>query len=248
MINNSTQNISNTSFGASVNMNRQLILNNISKDKKVTSEDISSISKLLDKVDSFSKMKEDSVVDVSTIVDSWQTKIVINVYDKTKRFFHPVVQRVVSLLSRDEIYREKHLSSVKALIKNVDKTRIGIDKITQAIMSSKNIKGGINNNSELRSEDIKKCFENYHFTNYFIKSLDNGYNPTKRIIDLIKAVDKNAKNGTELSINICSKKSEKCNSNHSYFILSYKNGNKVEEKSILLSELFKKPLEDRLIQ
>jgi len=207
-----------------------------------------SISKLLDKVDSFSKMKEDSVVEVSSFVDSWQTKIITNVYDKTKKFFHPVEQRPVSLLARDENYNAKYLKSLKELIQNVDKTRTGIDKITQAVMDSKNIKGIINNNSQLNLEDVKKCFEAHSFTHRFTKSLEEGYNPTKRIVNFIKAIDKNAKNGTEIRLNVIGKRSEKLNSVHSYFVLSCKNGDKVEEKSVLLSEIFKRPLADKMSQ
>jgi len=248
MINNLTQNRSKTPFEASVNMNRQLILKSLSKDKKVTTDDLSSISKLLDKIDSFSKMKEDSVVEVSTIVDHWQTKIITDVYDKTKIFFRPVVQRTVSLLARDENYSEKHLNSVKTLIKNIDKTRKGIDNITQAVMDSKNIKGIINKNSQLNLEDVKKCFEAFSFTHSFTNSLEAGHNPTKKIVNLIKAIDKKAKTGTEIRLNVCDIKNKKNNGSHSYFVVSYKNGDKVEEKSVLLSELFKRSLADKMSQ
>ena len=86
MNNKVSQTPSNISFKASILANRQVILNTLAKDKKLTSNDFSIITKLLDNVDSFSKMKEDSIVEVSSKVDRWQTKIICNVYDKTKKY------------------------------------------------------------------------------------------------------------------------------------------------------------------
>jgi hypothetical protein len=240
MINNLSQNPSNISFKASVIANRQLILSTLSKDKKLTSEDFSVISKFLDKIDSFSKMKEDSIVDVSTKVDSGQSRIICNVYDKTKRFFAPVTQRTVKMLVGEEAYREQHLHSMQMLIKNVAATRNSIDKITNTITNL--------NGKHFDAKNVEKCFEKYDFSTSFIEALNEGFNPTKKIIQMFKAIDKKTKPETEISANILRNRGETNKLSPAYFVLSFKNGEKVEEKRILLSELFKKPLADRLSQ
>ena len=149
-------------------------------------------------------------------------------------------QRTVSLLTGDETYREKHINSLKALIKNVSITRKSVDKIKTDTINLKN--------NHFNAKNVEDCFENSAFTSAFVKSLNESYNPTKKIVNLLKSIDKKTKDGTEISLEIVRKKGPLLASNHQYFVVSFKNGEKVEEKSVLLSELFKKPLEYRLIQ
>ncbi|MFA7659154.1 MAG: hypothetical protein WCY19_06955 [Candidatus Gastranaerophilaceae bacterium] len=244
MIVNSVNKNSNTSFQASIVHNRQLILKSLLKDKKLTSKDYSAISELLDGVDSFAKMPEDSVVEIFSRNDSGQVRLICNVYDKEKRFLGMVDQRAVRKLAQDKNFREKYLQNVKSLIQKIFITAKEINKISEAIIRSKKIKSIADNleKKDLTLDNVKSLLENSKFKSYFVKALDRGYNPSEKIIRLINFIDKKAK-GSEICLKIDSKRNPKTHYTTSYFVVS----DKTDEKRVPLLELFKQPLENKLL-
>lgn len=249
MIVNSTNKKSNITFQATVTYNRSLILKSLSKDKKLTHNDYSAISHLLDRIDTFKQMKENSIVKIFPRADSGQVNLVGCVYDSSKKVHDTVKLRAVRNLVKSSDFRERYIESISMLIKNVEQTKKAIDKITQTVRKSKNIKGMVIKSRDkfLTYEGTKNCFEKFAFQSFFMKSLAGGYNPTARIVKLIKHIDKNAK-GSNIYLDIFWEKKKKKMS--CYFLVKTKNAKDAEdvnssrEKRILLSELFKKPIED----
>src|SRR5574344_933281 len=90
----------NTSIGfrAKIISNKPQIFDALKKDKSFKEKDYKSISKVLDKVDSFSKMKEDSIVEVNPNVVNGQVYLVTDVFNKAKKFFLPVTQRMLRMI------------------------------------------------------------------------------------------------------------------------------------------------------
>lgn len=241
---NLANNKSDVNFKATIIYNRKLIMQNLKKDKKLTQIDYSIISDLLDNVDSFSKLKENSVVEISPRINSGQVNLISKVYDANKKIFDIVSERSVRKLINNLDFRNKYLQSISSLIKNIEQTKNGIDEIAKTVINSNNIKGVIikSKKESLTLENIHKCFEDFSFRQLHIDSLNKGYNPTDKIIKLINNIDKKS-HEKDIYIGIVKKKEKK---SMAYFKVETIHQNNAEQKEVLLSELFKIPLEDRL--
>lgn len=243
MIVNSTNKKSNTPFQATITYNRSLILKNLRKDKKLTKDDYSTIIHLLDRIDTFKNMKENSIVEIFSRVNSGQVNLIGCVYDSSKKVKDTVKLRAVRNLVKSNDFRERYIESVSTLIKNVEQTKKAIDKIARTVRKSNNIKGMTIKSKErfFAYEKTNNCFEKFAFQSSFLKSLVEGYNPTSRIVKLIKHIDKNAKD-SNVYLDIFGEKPKKKMS--SYFLVKTKDAKGSRERKVLLSELFKKPIED----
>lgn len=248
MIINSANKNSDINFRASIRYSKPAIMNALLQDKKLNHDDYNVISSLLERVDSFKKMKESSVVEIFPRVDKGQVNLICTVFDKNKKVYMPVSQRLVRKIVKDDKFREKYLNSIESLIKNIDIMRKGIDKIARAVVNSKNIKGIIINSKKADStlENATSCFENGAVQIDFISALNKNYNPTQRIVKMIKYLDKNA-GASELSIGLEKRRTEKMRAN-SYFVSVVSNENGIKENRVSLSELFKLPAEQTLSQ
>lgn len=233
----------NISFEARIIYNRSKIMDCLAKDKKLTCRDYSVVSDLLDKIDTFKRMKEDSIVEIFPRVDSGQINLVGLVHDSSGKMKDVVNIKSVRKLVEEESFRTRYLNSIQTLIVNIEKTRVGIDKIVQAMLKTKNINRVLIGSKAMpiTKRNAAICFEQYGFMQSFMACLEEGYNPTKRIVRLIKAIDKTPENSY---IGALTKKKNK--NVMSYFVVgaNKKNSKEIQEKQVALSELFKVPLED----
>ena len=226
----------NPSFQAVLKYDKALILDTLKSDRSLVKKDFKVVSDMLETIDSFAKMEEDSVIKLIPRADNGQVNLYCGVYDSTESFFEPVSARSARKIINDNDFRNKYLENIKSLVKNIAITRQEINKIAESISNSKNIKGF----------DAKKNLEGINFTMAFVKSLENGYNPSERIIKFINAIDKNA-NNNEINLEIKNLKSDKTRRNTPSVVVSTKVGEEVQEKRVLFPELFKKPLEDNFV-
>lgn len=233
-------------FKAKVIYNRKDILTSLANDVELTIKDYPIISNLLDRVDTFAMMKEKSIIALKARVNNGQVNLESRVCDRTKKIKKMIDLRAVRNMAWDVDFRERYLQSIQDAVSVTDKTRKGINKITLAILSSKNIKGIISDSEVLpiNIKNVKKHFEGSSFSSFFMTSLEKQYNPTQNIIKLIEDLNGKIQN-SEVYIGVVDKKK---NSNvMSYFIVEVKSSSEVKRKQVLLSEIFKRPLADHFI-
>lgn len=236
---------SNINFKAKIIYNRKLILESLKQDKKLTQADYSTIGSLLDNVDAFVKMKENSIVEIFPRVDYSQVNLIGIVYDKSKKIREVIDLRSVRKMVADADFKERYLNSISALIKNVEKTKNGIDKIVKTVLDSKNIKGVFfeTKKEPITLKNVRQCFEGFDFKQLHLACLKNDDNPTERIVKLFREIDKRSHNN-ELYIGILREKKKNI---ITYFMVESNKQNTSTQKKVLLPELFKTPLADRLL-
>src|SRR5574344_865024 len=237
IVQNSLNKNSSIGFKAKIISNHPQIFDALKKATSFKEKDYKSISKVLEKVDSFSKMKEDSIVEVHPNAVNGQVYLVTDVFDKAKKFFIPVTQRMSRMISRDEKYSDKYLTSTKNLIKNVDKINNGLSKLAETINKSKTIKNiKIGERVYPKNEEsVNKMLYSFCYTDFYNNDLNKGFNPQKQLTKIFKALDKTPEDKT---IGIIREK----NNQKEYF--SVKSGE--IERKVLFSDLFKIPAEVRL--
>ena len=91
-------------------------------------------------------------------------------------------------------------------------------------------------------ENVAKAINTSSLKYHYIEALKKGNDPTKRIIKLIRNIDK-AHPNKNIAIGFLNKKNQKINS---YFKIQTTENNELKEKEVLLCALFAPTLQERL--
>ena len=186
--------INNINFKATINIDRKDINQKLSKDKKMGRENISAINKMLDTVDSFSKMSEDSIVTIQPLQNDKTNvyRLLCRVSDKDNLITRTINERDARKLSSDEDFANKYVKNIHQAISDVEIEGEAIKQIKETIVNSKTIKGiAPYDEKKLRpmsKEETADYFINrikYSFDDKFLQNI----NPTERVISILKKVD-----------------------------------------------------------
>lgn len=227
------------SFKASVRYDKKLVVETLLKDTRIKNRDFSPLSNLLERIDSLSKMKEDSIVEILPFDRNGQATLVCNIYDKNKKIQSVVEPRSAIKLLEDADYREKYFKQARLKIKSVFNSEKQIEKLAESILELKNIKGFMENKTPkiLNKENLKNYLVKPPFSSHLMKSNEEGFNPLKQILSFFKSLNKNSK-GQELFFEISSYRTPKGYTQS--FMKFFSNKNEVR---IPLDKLFEKPPE-----
>ena len=186
--------INSINFKAYVNFDRQEINQNLSDDKKMESQNISAINKILDKIDTFSKMPEESIVNIEAIKHPTNNvyKLLCRVSDKNKFITRIIHERGARKLSSDEEFANRYVNNIQKAISDVEIEGKAIKQIKDVIINSKTIKGiAPYDEKKLRpmsKEETADYFidrTKYSFDDKFLQNI----NPTERVISILKKID-----------------------------------------------------------
>lgn len=227
----------NTSFKASVKYDRALVLRTLAKDARIKNQDCSPILDLLSRIDSLSKMKEDSIVEILPFDRKGQATLVCNIYDKNKKIQSVVEPRSALKLLNEPEYREKYFQQALKKVKSVFKAQNQIEKLAENVSKYKNIKGIIEGGvkKESTAQNLKNYLTKTSFSSHLTKAIEDGFNPLKQILNFFKSIDKNSK-GQELFFEIGSSRTKNHYTQSFIRVLSNKN-----EAIIPLNKLFEEP-------
>ena len=186
--------INNINFKATINFDRTDINKKLSQDKKMESENLAVINNILNSVDSFSKMPEESVVSIEPMRNGYNNvfKLLCKVTDKDNQITRFINERSARKLSTDEEFANRYINNIQKAISDVKLEGESINKIKETIINSKTLKGIISYDEKYKrdipTEQIADYFINrtkYNIDDMFQKNL----NPTERMISILKKVD-----------------------------------------------------------
>lgn len=186
--------INSINFKAYINFDRQEINQKLSEDKKMESQNMVAINKILDKVDTFSKMPEDSVVNIKPMRCGYNNvfKLLCKVSDKDNLITRIISERGARKLSSDEEFADRYVNNIQKAISDVEVEGESIKQIKDVIINSKTIKGFASYDEKYLRPVSKEETADYFIdrTKYSIdeKFIQN-VNPTERIISILKKVD-----------------------------------------------------------
>ncbi len=237
----------NVSFLAALKYNRAEILNAAKKDTVILKNHLPDLSKLLDEIDSFSKIKEDSIVELVPKVNRKQFNLVAIVKDSSEQVSSMVEERSGRSLLQNETFKNRYLSSIKTKIKNVAIAKESLNEIGQKIMQNPCIKGFSHISGttlEKTEKNMNNAIFNDIFKRFFLEKLEKGYNPKTSIIKLFDGLKRYKDQEFFVSTRNSIKNSNKKNQAH--LSLKTKSGEKEQEIRIFLPELFVIPREEKI--
>ncbi len=221
----------NISFKANIQTNKFKIKENLLFDKYFDKQTKAELKKVIKQVDSLSVMKQKSSVVINPRLDNNQLNLITTVKDKSGKISSVIPERSARKIATDENFATRFVSNIKQAIVNTEITRKEVKQIKKHINKSKNLEN-------------KDFIEN--LPNHFIDSLKKGNNPTKRILSVLKDIEKNYPNEK----NILSIKNERTKPNTgksskvlSYFIVSNSKG----EHKIAMHSLLKDPVQNLFV-
>ena len=186
--------VNSINFKAYINFDRQEINQKLSEDKKMESQNMVAINKILDKVDTFSKMPEDSVVNIDPMRCGYNNvfKLLCKVSDKDNLITRIISERGARKLSSDEEFADRYVNNIQKAISDVEIEGEAIKQIKDVIINSKTIKG-IASYDEKRLRPMSKEETADYFIDRTKYSIDEKFiqnvNPTERIISILKKLD-----------------------------------------------------------
>lgn len=218
----------NVSFKANIKTNRFKIKESLLFDKYFDKHTKADLKRVIKQVDSLSGMEEKSSVVINPRLDNNQLNLITTVKDKSSSVRTVIQERSARKIATDENFAARFVSNIKQAIVNTEITRKEL----------KQIKKHINQSKTLQNKDFIENLPNHYMT-----SLKKGNNPTKRILSVLKEIEKNYPNEK----NILSIKNERTKPNQgksskvlSYFVVTNSKG----EHKISMHSLLKDPAQN----
>ena len=218
----------NVSFKANIKTNRFKIKESLLFDKYFDKHTKADLKRVIKQVDSLSAMEEKSSVVINPRLDNNQLNLITTVKDKSSSVSTVIQERSARKIATDENFAARFVSNIKQAIVNTEITRKEL----------KQIKKHINQSKTLENKDFIENLPNHYMT-----SLKKGNNPTKRILSVLKEIEKNYPNEK----NILSIKNERTKPNQgksskvlSYFVVTNSKG----EHKISMHSLLKDPAQN----
>ncbi len=216
--------VNNTSFGANVNINYNRLQGDLLFDKFFNLRDKQDLVEILGKVEKFSKMKEKSSVNIVSRLDNNQLNLVTTVEDKSGSIKTIINERSARKMVYDNDFTCRFLSNIKQAIVNVEVVRKELKKINSVFKGSESL--------------VDNGFTK-ELPYYMLDNLKKGNNPTKRIIKILKRIEKeNPKQENIISIKKVKKESKvgKSSKVQSYFAIKNKKGEKMVPLQYLMKD------------
>ncbi len=171
----SHKNLSKISFSANINTNFEKVEQCFAKDKFFNDLAKQKIRDLLRQIEGLSTLKEKSIVEILPRLDNNQLNLIAKVGDFSNTITTIIKERSARKIATDENFAIRYFNAIKQSIINVETTSFELNKISKFIKNSNIIKdsGFINN-----------------LYTPFLEQLNKGNNPAKRIIEILKRIDK----------------------------------------------------------
>ena len=221
----------NISFKANIKIDYQKLNEGLVFDSYFFGENKKNIKRIIKQVEALSEMKQKSSVSITPRLDHNQLNLITRVEDKKGIVQHVVTERSARKMVDDNGFAVRFISNIKQAIINVDITRKELKKIKKAM-------------KDLHSIQDDGFMPN--LPTYFLDSLNKCNNPTKRIISLLKKIDKTNPNEIKsVSIKTIKKRSEYP---HTSKVMSYfcvKTGE--SERFLQIQHLMKDPSQNLLV-
>lgn len=213
----------NVSFKANINLDYFKVKEGMIFDRYFDKTDRKTLKRTLKEVQKLSSSKVKSNVDINPRLDNNQLNLITTVSDKTGNIKTVIPERSARKMVDDENFANRFISNIKQAIVNVDITRKNLKQINHTINKSNTL-------------------EDTGFTGrlpyYMLESLKQGTNSTKRIISILKKIDKKYPD-EQNKISIKSIKNNKNHSKTTYFVLENSQG----EKKIPIQNLLRDPMQ-----
>lgn len=220
------------SFKANININPAKIQTASRSDKffieKVNGQNLDAV---IQKVASLATMKENSIVRITPRLDNNILNLICKVCDENSIVETTIKERSARRLAQDSNFSERFVQNIAKAIENVDKTKNCILEINDFIKKSKTIK-----------DEKFMCELPY----YILNSFNNGINPTKRLLSILKQIEMEYPNEiNNISIKNFTNKYERYKQSriYTYFCIS----NEQIDKKIPINYIMKDPVENLFI-
>lgn len=220
------------SFKANINTNLKNIQTARMSDKffieKVNGQNLDTV---IQKVASLASMKENSKVFIRPRLDNNILNLICTVRDENSIVSTTINERSARRLAQDSNFSERFVQNIAKAIENVDKTKNCVLEINDFIKKSKTIK-----------DEKFMCELPY----YILKSFNNGINPTKRMLSILKQIEIEYPNEiNNISIKNFTNKYERYKQSRvsTYFCIS----NGQIDKKIPINYIMKDPVENLFI-
>ena len=215
----------NVSFKARINTNKYNIREGMIFDRFFADKTNKNVLKqTLRQVKNLSNLKEESTVTINPRLDSNQLNLITTVTDKTGKISTDIPERSARRMVENENFARRFVDNIKQAIVNVEKVRKNIKLIDKTIKKSKTLQ----NDNFMERLPL-----------YMIDNLNKNNNPTKRIVSVLKKIDKQYPNEIN-KISIQTRRNPKNHSKTTYFVLENSRG----EKKIMIQNLLKDPMQN----
>ena len=215
----------NVSFKARINTNKYNIREGMIFDRFFADKTNKNVLKqTLRQVKNLSNLKEESTVTINPRLDSNQLNLITTVTDKTGKISTDIPERSARRMVENENFAHRFVDNIKQAIVNVEKVRKNIKLIDKTIKKSKTLQ----NDNFIERLPL-----------YMIDNLNKNNNPTKRIVSVLKKIDKQYPNERN-KISIQTRRNPKNHSKTTYFVLENSRG----EKKIMIQNLLKDPMDN----
>ena len=220
------------SFKANINTNLKNIQTARMSDKffieKVNGQNLDTV---IQKVASLASMKENSKVFIRPRLDNNILNLICTVRDENSIVSTTINERSARRLAQDSNFSERFVQNIAKAIENVDKTKNCVLEINDFIKKSKTIK-----------DEKFMCELPY----YILKSFNNGINPTKRLLSILKQIEIEYPNEiNKISIKNFTNKYERYKQSRIYTYFCISNGQ--IDKKIPINYILKDPVENLFI-
>ena len=217
------------SFKANINTNLKNIQAARMSDKffieKVNGQNLDTV---IQKVASLASMKENSKVFIRPRIDNNILNLICTVRDENSIVSTTINERSARRLAQDSNFSERFVQNIAKAIENVDKTKNCVLEVNDFIKKSKTIK------------DEKFMSE---LPYYILKSFNNGINPTKRLLSILKQIEIEYPNEINtISIKNFTNKHEHYKQSRIYTYFCISNGQ--IDKRIPINYIMKDPVEN----
>lgn len=220
------------SFKANINTNLKNIQTARMSDKffieKYNGQNLDTV---IQKVASLTSMKENSKVFIRPRLDNNILNLICTVQDENSIVSTTINERSARRLVQDSNFSERFVQNIAKAIENVDKTKNCVLEINDFIKKSKTIK-----------DEKFMCELPY----YILKSFNNGINPTKRLLSILKQIEIEYPNEiNNISIKNFTNKYERYKQSRVYTYFCISNGQ--IDKKIPINYIMKDPIENIFI-
>ena len=186
---------------------------------------------VIQKVASLASMKENSKVFIRPRLDNNILNLICTVHDENSIVETTIKERSARRLAQNSNFSERFVENIAKAIENVDKTKNCVLEINDFIKKSKTIK-----------DEKFMCELPY----YILKSFNNGINPTKRLLSILKQIEIEYPNEiNNISIKNFANKYERYKQSRIYTYFCISNGQ--IDKKIPINYIMKDPVENLFI-
>ena len=224
--------MNNISFKANINTNLAKIQTARMSDKffkeKINGQNLDAV---IQKVASLATMKENSLVRITPRLDNNVLNLICKVRDENSIVETTIKERSARRVVQDSNFSERFVQNIAKAIENVDKTKNCVLEVNDFIKKSKTLK-----------DEKFVCELPY----YILKSFNNGTNPTKRLLFILKQIEIEYPNEiNKISIKNFTNKYERYKQTRVYTYFCLSNGQ--IDKKIPINYIMKDPVENLFI-